>query len=536
MSYETIGDAGVSNVLTETITRLKNTGENPHAIPLGGTIAMSVGEDGKLIAGAPGAFGSIDLAAFNNRIIPYSSQDQLEEVPSPSSYHHNLRYAGLTGFTPLLGVGIDEYIQRSIQLKNSGVWPDMITDWPLPAGDYPAVSLANDLFASRAYATTLSEELFLGEYPNGVRLDSNEVYDNSAVWSAIVCAHIVPSILTFADKTSKEKGISLEQALMESMFLVPIGTDRQREVASFLDILAYYSGATFITVGANSSFGTPEGDAEQNLADTEKVAQLISKGILPRGYAYSVGDGLVMHGILKKMDPAARGLKNTVSAPDGYTYGGTFLSNHSWPIDKVEEQGCELTPKSPCDPSVIYGLGCVIPTDLSKENSRIHFISQNAADLTQAFNAVHKVDALNIPHRLPQGTQAVIIEGGGQGNVPAQSPEAIVSAATEQWARSDRRLKPTLIISSEAGIPAVGEDYSASPIHTLSHNNFIRGVINARGLPAHSLKQLAALHYYPKLVNINSGTSLDRSDEYIDPQELEKIIEDYGRSRQYPGF
>ena len=75
--------------------------------------------------------------------------------------------------------------------------------------------------------------------PNGVRLDSNHAFDRSCVWPAVVCGYLVPEIFTAASKFVKEYGSSIDEALKELVFIVPIGTDRQKEVAAFLDVIAF---------------------------------------------------------------------------------------------------------------------------------------------------------------------------------------------------------------------------------------------------------------------------------------------------------
>ncbi len=373
--------------------------------------------------------------------------------------------------------------------------------------------------------------------PNGVRLDSNHAFDRSCVWPAVVCGYLVPEIFTAASKFVKEYGSSIDEALKELVFIVPIGTDRQKEVAAFLDVIAFSTGTTFVTVGANSSFGTPGGDAEQNLSDSLEAVSLIKQGKLPRGFAYSIADGLIMQGILKKMDPAATGLKQTVVAlGDTHRYGGTFLANTAVPMEIVKTDGYPLITNSSQTQSILDLLGTNKPEDQEEQAARLEGVKLNAADLAQAINCVHILSPLDLPETLKEGTQMIILEGGGKGNVTAQTTRLLELLAGQQWARSRRTMKPTVVITSEAGIPYVDEDYAASPIGKLDSSPLIRGVINARGLPAHIVAQLATLFHYPGVVYSNAGISFHREDEYIDPVAFERLLINYGVSRRFPGF
>ena len=237
------------------------------------------------------------------------------------------------------------------------------------------------------------------------------------------------------------------------------------------------------------------------------------------------------------MDPAATGLKQTVVAlGDTHRYGGTFLANTAVPMEIVKTDGYPLITNSSQTQSILDLLGTNKPEDQEEQAARLEGVKLNAADLAQAINCVHILSPLDLPETLKEGTQMIILEGGGKGNVTAQTTRLLELLAGQQWARSRRTMKPTVVITSEAGIPYVDEDYAASPIGKLDSSPLIRGVINARGLPAHIVAQLATLFHYPGVVYSNAGISFHREDEYIDPVAFERLLINYGVSRRFPGF
>lgn len=537
-------DGRVASIISETIDRLHMDDIDVVDISLGGTLSMVRGPKGKLIFQGIGRFGKPELVAFNERKFYYRPEKSLEpETHSPWGYDMDLRLATGVRFMPFADteVGTREYTIREIALKVSHGWPDMTKQGAVPEGLYPFKTLATNYHSAPTYSAALTKQIASGKYPNGIGFDSNEIYDRGPVFAAVVCSYIIPKVFEGIRKVAKDKAISFEEALRETIFVIPMGTDKEADVETFLDLFAYFTGSTFITVGANSPFGTPKGDAETNLKDITKVAKLIKRGILPRGVAYSIADRLVMQSIFMKMDPSARGLEQTVKAHDGMIFNGTFLSAHANYIDEVEENGWPVKQIHPRAPHFLSILGSAPPLNEKDQNIWIAGVSWNAANLTRAFLSSHRTNILYMPPILPPGTRTLIIEGGGEANGPAHAAEMVRQVVGQQWARTDRKLTPTIVIASETGIPFVSDEevYDASlkgieSIMKAFHLN--SSIVNAKSLPGHAVEFLADLLIYPRIVEDIFDPPVDKQFYHIEPDELQSAIDDYGKSRKLKGF
>ncbi len=537
-------DGRVASIISETIDRLHMNDINVIDISLGGTLSMVRGPEGKLIVQGIGRFGKADLVAFNERKFYYRPEKSLEpETHSPWGYDMDLRLGTGVPFMPFADaeVGTKEYTTREIALKESHGWPDITRQGAIPEGLYSLKTLASNCHSAPTYSAALTKKIASGKYPHGIGFDSNEIYDRGPVFAAVVCSYIIPKVIEGIHKVAKDKAISFEEALRETIFVIPMGTDKETDVETFLDLIAYFTGATFITVGANSPFGTPKGDAETNLKDITKVAKLIKKGILPRGAAYSIADKLVMQSIFMKMDPSARGLKHTVKAHNGMIFNGTFLAAHADYVDEVEENGWPIKQIRPRAPHFLSILGSAPPLNEKDQNVWIAGVSWNAANLTRAFLSSHKTNILYMPPMLPPGTRTLIIEGGGEANGPAHAAEMVRQVVGQQWARTDRKLIPTIVIASEAGIPFVSDeevyDASLKNIERIVKSFRVDGhVVNAKGLPGHAVEFLADLLMYPRIAEDIFDPPVDKQFYHIEPDELQSAIDDYGKSRMLKGF
>lgn len=541
-------DLAVISTLSDTIARLREEDIYAESIILGGTLMMGRGQRGTLIVPTIGRFGKPQLLILNEQIVSYKRAKSLErETPSPWAYHVDLKLSTGVPFKPFADIrthkkaGQREFTARAQAIRDSHNWPYMVQPSTLPEGRYSLKTLATYYRSAPVYSSILAHEIASEKYPNGIGFDSNEIYDRGPVFAAVVTSYLVPKMIEGVRKIAEEKAISFDDAFREAIFVVAMGTDKETDVETFLDLLGYFTGATFIVVGANSPFGEDKGDAETNLADIEKVAKLIHKGLLPRGAAYSIADRLVMQSILMKMDPSARGLKKTVRGSSGMIYDGTFLAAHAEYIDKIDVKGWPIKYSQPRDENILWLLGNSSPKDKKSRSDWNTWTSRNAADFTRALLSSHRSNILYMHPVLPYGTRVLIVEGGGEANGPAQAAEIIRQVIGQQWSRTNRMLMPTVVIASEAGIPFVSDkdvyDASLKNIERVVRSFRINShVVNAKGLPGHAVEFLADLLMYPRIVEDIFDPPFDREFYHIEPAELQTAIDDYGKSRKLKGF
>lgn len=511
----------LTQTFSDIIEGLSREGIPVADIPLGGTIAMVRNAEGKLVSRSEGCFTSEDIASFNNEIIPYDPATSGLDLEPKTRPHAGVLldrklFSGKFQSEDLR-LSMKERIQfriRAAFARYAGL--DDLINFNLPKGLYKREALAADRKAGVVYSGELAHRLFTGDYPGGVQLDSSELYDAGPVIAGVLAGYILPRMW-------KESRI---RPLSEMIFLLPVGTDRQREISAFLDCVAWQSGATFITAGANSPFGTKEGDAEQNLADLAHVARAVHAGLLPRGSAYSVADGFVLHGILQKMDPSGRGKRSAVQGPDGRWWGGTFLANTALPVDRLNLEPWPLA-ESQYKPE-----GFPLFEQLDEIN-----VVYTAICLARAFASVQIVNVNQIDTEPPVGVRIVVLEGAGEGNAPAQAVAAIREIEGAIRSRTNRLVLPVYIIASGAVIPFVGMEYEASLLGKLEKGTLAERVMSARGLPSLNSGLLAASLLVKEMPQYDViPHPWFRAAYNLEPGDLEKAMAIYGKLRGYPGF
>lgn len=557
-------DLAVFLTLGDIVGQWKGRGFCIEQIPLGGTIAMTRNENDELVAGGEGCFGSNELMKFNNRRVWYEGRPSIEPQPPTG-----IRYAEImrtAGYPAPLSVLYDHAKPVKFTLLNGFETEIVTTPRQLPPGEYTMGQLLNDSSATPYYASLLSKELTSDKYPNGVRLDSTQLYDKSGVFAAVTCSYIMPKIFRSLKEYSQKMGISMDEAMRKAIFVFPVGTDRQVEVANFLDLLSFYTGITFITVGANSPFEDPEAvkrgivlDAKANLEGVGKVIEAIRYGKLSKGMTYTIADGLVIRNLVKKMRPDARGLLQPIRTPDGRYHGGTFLSYYAIPLtklDSLKNQSCYIKPRY--DPGMFYSLTPIEPEFPNIDEIKGYldaealeffnaYYSQNearkiwreraaikSAKFAQALEMTHRSTVTNRVELLPIGTAVWTIEGAGEGNTSAQGAEAIRYALTEQYARTGGKWQSIITVSSECGFPWVGNDYAAGLNGALKSLGM--ETVNGLSVPPITLEILTSMLLHRQLGDQSAYLEDHKVQLGLEPYELEKIIEWYGSSRLLPGF
>ncbi len=560
-------DSAVTYTLGEVIERWRGLGFCIDQIPLGGTIAMQRGKGGELIAGGEGCFGSNDLSVFNERVIYYKGRPSFEPLnTSKSKYAATMAEAGYPANLNILYARPKTITER---LPNNHVITFPMVKRQFPPGEYKLGQLLNDSTAVPFYTDFLSREITSGKYPNGVRLDSTQLYEKSAVFAVVACSYIMPRISRILYEYSAKMTVPLDKAMREAIFVVPVGTDRQVEVANFLDLISFYTGITFITVGANSPFEDPEAlangiklDAKTNLESVDKVIEAIRSWRLSPGMTYSISDGLVMRNLVQKMRPDARGLLDPVRGKDGRYYGATFDAYFAVPVDKLpkfKSHSAYVKPKydagmlwsltpfeadpHPPAPDEFWAEMSEEEADFFRdawgESGRNKMWRENAARksarFAEALEAIKRTDATDRQELLPLGTRAWIVEGAGDGNGPAQAVESIWYKTSEQRARSGGALRPLIIVSSECGFPHVGDDYAAGLYGALNQRGL--NVVKGGSVPPKTLELLSAMLIHRKIgANVSYLNDEGKSRVQIPPYEMEKVLDFYGGSRMLPGF
>jgi len=421
----------------------------------------------------------------------------------------------------------------------------------LPQGEYPLGELAADDLGAYHYANLLLHEITSGIYPRGVRLDSSELVDRRslAVFSAVVCGVIMPKILHFASELAggvqkTERGFTkkdraqLIDAFQRIISVITMGTDTEAEVNSFLDILAYLSGLTFVSTSSNSSFGVPGGDAEANLADVEKVTQAISDGYLLRGIAYKGGDGLVMTNVLHKTKPEAENSQVPILAEDERYYGATFIAQHARPISEISvSPGWFFQPSPPAIPDLPIVLSHL--PDPESEGYIDYEAATIADQLMEVLNAsqIFGIESA-VPQYLRQGTRFIILEAPGRANGPLYELYPIIRAANQLEARTRDQTKPIFIVTSECLFPYATKDYGASVLYMLEQmSQYNDRVVNGRSLPAQSIRFLIAIHLIRAKVLSDFGNFKAEKEYFgVTAEKIQQWIDDYIRARNLPGL
>jgi hypothetical protein len=512
----------VTQTFGEIVDTLSREGIPVAGIPLGGTIAMDRDSEGILVSRNEGSFTSESLASFNNEVIPYDPKTSTLDLEPATRPHSGVLldrklFSGKFQSEDLAPLSLREKLLFDLRTKLAR-WGGLesILDDQLPKGTYKREALAADRKAGILYSGELAHRLYTEDYPGGVQLDSSELYDSGPVLSAVIAGYILPRMW----KESRTRPLS------EMIFLLPVGTDRQREISALLDIIAWQTGATFITVGANSPFGAEGGDAEGNLRDLANVARAVHRRLLPAGAAYSIADGFVLHGILQKMDPSGRGRRSMVKGPDGRWWGGTFLANTAQRVSRLTSEPWPLR-ESQYKPE-----GFPLFEALDETN-----VVYTAICLARAFASVQVVNVNQIDTEPPLGVRIVVLEAAGEGNAPAQAVAAIRSIEGAIRSRTNRLVLPLFIITSEAVVPFVGTEYEASLVGKLEKGTLSDRVMSARGLPSLNSGLLAAgllIKEIPKYDVIPHP--LFRAAYSLEPSHLEKAMAIYGKLRGYHGF
>lgn len=449
-------------------------------IPLGGTIAMEW-VDGTLVSRAKGMFDSESLIKFNDSRIFYRRMDELLEPSVPAFEAYDLIKTA-TGISFEKGREVPHWRLRDM----FGI--------PLTVGNHPFEVLATIADAKPVYAGLLAREIRFGPY-NGVRLDSSWLYDGGPVFSAVMCGHVLPSIIKSIKLYAQEKNCSMKDAMGKGIFILPVGTDTQTHLNLFLNAISYYTGLTFVTVGANGEFGSLNGDAEYNLNDTKRVIELIAQGKLARGTAYGVSDRVAWSMPLFKMYPAATTLVETITSPStGEIFGSTFETMFHWNIDDLESNSDFMESPIPKDPDFIS----VLDSDLDEKDDPFHMqVGYDAVNIVRALQSILAVPVTNLPTELPLGTKILIVNGYGTGNGPVQAAREINHQIIKVWARTGEKSYPLVVISSAGGHPSVGSRYGANLVDALERQTFTEGhVVSARKLNDAAIQMLLGLELF----------------------------------------
>ncbi|MEI6222395.1 MAG: asparaginase domain-containing protein [bacterium] len=356
------------------------------------------------------------------------------------------------------------------------------------------------------FARLLVEKI--ASYAGGVRLDSSELYDGGGIFAATLCGYVFPQIAKAVTLVIQEKNIPEETALKNLLVVITLGTDRHAELNAFFDFVAYQTGCTFITVGANSSAYFPNSDAKTNLKTARKVVELLGSGKLPRGVAYGVADGLVMTMMVKKMKPTAASVEQSVLAPDGKRYGGTFLAIHTRTIEEIEHQGWFFSETRKTD---------LFFSKLVLSDWKIHEKVEKAAALADALVAIQTFALLSpdIPQSLRKNTAGCIVQCPGQGNAPPYAAQIL--------SRLTRDSGVFLIaLCSEAGWPHLGQEYASAAILQLRQTPELADrLINCHALPDFIVRHVLTTALFQAKEN----------NEYLTASSVQQLLDDYGNAR-----
>lgn len=520
------GESGVRHALDEVVFHLHGTGiVEVDDIPLGGTIAMVWNPDsGTYRTQSQGAFGTGEIQEFNSTRREYSGGSFIE----PTLQTQQSSFSNISFF---------DFVQTSegrLFLQN-GSWSAPSSHTFLEPGNYRTAQLATpgDIAASSTYAYHLSLDLTSENFPLGVRLDSNDVWARG-VFPAVVCSYMIPAIDRKIKQWAQQFNKSEQAIKREAVFIVPVGTDRQVEVNSFLDAVSFFTGLTFITVGANSSFGTPHGDAEVNIRSVERVTRALHEGKLRKGKAYAIADGMVLWNLIRKDHPEETGIRPAIKDIDGRYYGGTFQSYFADTLDQLDIRFSypEYEPLQ-YDPSLFFRLLPFGHQNLKRDQFR-HNAAEKSMNLAYAMGSVFRSDVQNIPLELPLGTRVWIIEGSGESNGPDYAIEQIQQACDRLAIRTGGHIRPLLVVTSSTGFPFVGKKYSAGLHKGLLESN--EKVVSGRTITPITLEILSALLLLPKMSRSVRLFPDNQAKYQLTAQELEDAINKYGLRRELPFF